>query len=83
MSKFGFEVVDRLNEELRAVAARQRAPLADVRAALGGDRRHFVDSVHLRDGGNARLATIVAKAIVGARLLDGRPPRAVRPLRTR
>ena len=76
---FGFRTVDRLNKEAAGVAAYQGVTLVDLRAELGSDPSLFVDPVHFRDEGNARFAQVVARTLVDAGLLDGRPKaRAVR-----
>lgn len=72
---YGFRLVDRINDAVRTLVQDERILFADVAAALGGRREHFVDPVRLSDGGNARLAEVVSRSIQQAGLLAAPPPR--------
>lgn len=60
------------NEAMRAVARREKVPLADAESVLEGGRPElFVDPIHPSAEGHRRLAEALLDLIVRGRLLEG------------
>jgi len=56
----------RANAVIRSVAREQAVPLVDAASALSGDTRNFADHAHFTDAGSARMASLLAAAVLRA-----------------